>query len=54
MTDNDPSPLENHPVVSHEAWLAARRALLETEKAFTRQSDELSRLQRELPSTAAA
>src|SRR6476469_6998385 len=39
----------NHPVVSHEEWLAARRALLEQEKAFTRQCDEMSRLQRSLP-----
>jgi predicted dithiol-disulfide oxidoreductase (DUF899 family) len=38
-----------HPVVSHEEWLAARRALLEKEKAFTREGDELSRLTRELP-----
>ena len=36
-------------VVSHDQWLAARRALLEKEKAFTRQGDELSRLQRDLP-----
>ena len=41
--------MKNHPVVSHDEWLAARRALLEKEKAFTRQSDEMSRLQRELP-----
>jgi hypothetical protein len=39
----------NHPVVSHEEWLDARRALLEQEKAFTRQCDEMSRLQRSLP-----
>jgi len=39
----------NHPVVSHEEWLAARRALLEKEKEFTRQGDELSRQVRELP-----
>jgi len=38
-----------HPVVSHEEWLAARRALLEKEKAFTRQGDEMSRMVRELP-----
>ncbi len=38
-----------HKVVSHEEWLAARQALLEKEKAFTRQCDEMSRLQRELP-----
>ena len=41
--------MKNHPVVSHDEWLAARRALLEKEKAFTRQSDEMSRLQRDLP-----
>ena len=38
-----------HPVVSHDEWLAARRALLEKEKAFTRQWDELSREVRALP-----
>ena len=39
----------DHPVVSHEEWLAARRALLEEEKELTRRSDELSRHVRELP-----
>ncbi len=39
----------NHPVVSHDEWLVLRRALLEKEKAFTRQSEEMSRLQRDLP-----
>jgi predicted dithiol-disulfide oxidoreductase (DUF899 family) len=39
----------DHPVVSHEEWLDARRALLEREKAFTRECDEMSRLQRSLP-----
>lgn len=29
----------NHQVVSHEEWIAARRALLEKEKAFTRECD---------------
>jgi predicted dithiol-disulfide oxidoreductase (DUF899 family) len=38
-----------HPVVSHEEWIAARRALLAREKAFTRQGDELSAQQRALP-----
>ena len=38
-----------HPVVSHEDWLAARRALLEKEKQLTRQTDELNRQVRELP-----
>jgi predicted dithiol-disulfide oxidoreductase (DUF899 family) len=45
----DTSSIQNHPVVSHEEWLAARRALLEEEKAFTRQADEMSRRQRDLP-----
>ena len=34
---------------SHEDWLAARKALLEKEKAFTRLRDELSREIRALP-----
>ena len=38
-----------HPVVSHEEWLAARRALLEREKQLTRQTDDLNRQVRELP-----
>lgn len=38
-----------HAVVSNEEWLQARKALLEQEKAFTRQHDELSRKRRELP-----
>ena len=49
MSTADGSSIKHHPVVSHEEWLAARRALLEQEKAFTRQGDELSRLQRGLP-----
>ncbi len=36
-------------VVSHDEWVAARRALLEKEKAFTRAGDELSRQVREWP-----
>ena len=36
-------------VVSNEEWLQARRALLEQEKALTRQHDELARKRRELP-----
>ena len=39
----------HHNVVSHDEWLAARRALLEKEKEFTRQGDEFSRMVRELP-----
>ncbi len=40
---------QDHPVVSHEEWLAARTAFLAKEKAFTRVRDELSRERRELP-----
>ena len=39
----------DHTVVSHDEWIAARRELLEKEKAFTRHADEMSRLQRSLP-----
>src|SRR5512135_2525709 len=49
MTPTDTGSLKNHPIVSHDEWLAARRALLEREKAFTRAGEEMSRLQRELP-----
>jgi predicted dithiol-disulfide oxidoreductase (DUF899 family) len=49
MAADDHSNVKDHPVVSHDEWLARRRALLEKEKAFTRQGDELSRLQRDLP-----
>ena len=47
MADDDFTT--NHLVVPHEEWLAARRELLEREKAFTRHCDEMSRLQRSLP-----
>ncbi len=45
----DAKPFADHPVVTHEAWLAARRTLLEKEKALTRTRDELSRERRDLP-----
>lgn len=38
-----------HPVVSHEQWIAARKELLALEKEFTRQRDALTRRRRELP-----
>jgi predicted dithiol-disulfide oxidoreductase (DUF899 family) len=41
--------MERHTVVSHEAWLEARKALLSEEKEFTRLRDQLSRRRRELP-----
>jgi predicted dithiol-disulfide oxidoreductase (DUF899 family) len=49
MTVAASGSLKNHPVVSHDEWIAARIALLEKEKALTRELDDLSRLQRELP-----
>ena len=36
-------------VVSEKEWVEARKALLEQEKAFTKQRDELSRSVREMP-----
>jgi predicted dithiol-disulfide oxidoreductase (DUF899 family) len=41
--------LKNHPVVSHEKWLEARKALLKEEKAVTRANDAVSQKRRELP-----
>lgn len=38
-----------HPVASREEWLEARRALLEREKAFTRERDALAAARRTLP-----
>lgn len=40
---------KNHPVVSHEEWLTARKALLKEEKELTRLRDDLSRQRRDLP-----
>jgi predicted dithiol-disulfide oxidoreductase (DUF899 family) len=41
--------MEAHKVVSHDEWIAARKAHLADEKAFTRARDALSRKRRELP-----
>jgi predicted dithiol-disulfide oxidoreductase (DUF899 family) len=41
--------LANHPVVSQEDWLKARRSLLEKEKAYVRQGDTLAAELRALP-----
>ena len=38
-----------HKVVSHDAWIEARRELLAKEKAFTKLRDQLSAQRRELP-----
>jgi predicted dithiol-disulfide oxidoreductase (DUF899 family) len=40
---------EAHKVVSHDAWIAARKAHLAEEKAFSKARDALSRKRRELP-----
>jgi predicted dithiol-disulfide oxidoreductase (DUF899 family) len=37
------------PIVNREEWLAARKALLAKEKAFTRERDALSAARREMP-----
>jgi len=41
--------MEPHKIVSHDEWIAARKAYLADEKAFTRARDELSRKRRALP-----
>jgi predicted dithiol-disulfide oxidoreductase (DUF899 family) len=41
--------IKNHPTVSREEWIAARKVLLQKEKEFTRARDELSRQRRDLP-----
>jgi predicted dithiol-disulfide oxidoreductase (DUF899 family) len=38
-----------HEITTREAWLEAREALLEREKAYTRLGDEIARQRRELP-----
>jgi predicted dithiol-disulfide oxidoreductase (DUF899 family) len=49
MTEEGRSGLKGHPVVSRDAWLAARTALLAKEKEFSRLRDDLSRQRRALP-----
>ncbi|MGA8570407.1 MAG: DUF899 family protein, partial [Candidatus Binataceae bacterium] len=41
--------MQNHKVVSHDEWLAARKQLLVKEREFTRLRDQLSQERRELP-----
>ncbi|MGF6637460.1 putative dithiol-disulfide oxidoreductase (DUF899 family) [Paraburkholderia sp. MM5496-R1] len=41
--------MTTHPIGTREQWLAARRALLDAEKAHTRQGDELARQRQALP-----
>jgi len=49
MPNYDSGPVRDHAIVSHDEWLAARIALLEREKEFSRQRDELHRWRSELP-----
>lgn len=49
MPSYDSGPIAQHPVVSHQQWLAARIAFLAEEKAFSRARDELNRHRRALP-----
>ena len=41
--------MDPHPIVSHDEWIAARKAHLAEEKAFSRARDALGRKRRELP-----
>jgi len=41
--------MEAHKVVSHEEWIAARKAYLIEEKAFSKARDALAKQRRELP-----
>jgi len=41
--------MQQHKIVSHDEWTAARRAYLAEEKAFTRARDALAKQRRELP-----
>ena len=41
--------MNDHPVISHEQWVAARKELLAKEKEFSRLRDELSQQRRNLP-----
>lgn len=42
-------PVTDHPVVTRERWLAARRTLLAREKELTRLADQIARERRALP-----
>ena len=41
--------MNTHPIVSREEWLLARQKLLQKEKDFTKQRDQLSQERRDLP-----
>ncbi len=48
-TPPTPAELDNHPVVSPDEWLAARKELLDAEKQAIKQLDEISARRRALP-----
>ena len=41
--------MQPHKIVSHDQWIAARKAYLAEEKAFSRARDALAKKRRELP-----
>src|SRR5918996_6330593 len=47
--DKKEKTVTDHKIGTDEEWLAARRELLEAEKALMRRSDELARRRQELP-----
>ena len=48
-TANAESEIINHPVLSRDRWIAARKTLLAREKELTHLSDEIARERRALP-----
>src|SRR5450432_257052 len=49
MNKRSKSQTNGHKVLTEKAWLTQRKILLEKEKTFTRQRDEISRQRRALP-----
>jgi predicted dithiol-disulfide oxidoreductase (DUF899 family) len=49
MSQHTTTTLQDHDVVSHDEWVAARKALLAEEKEFTHRREELARRRRALP-----
>jgi predicted dithiol-disulfide oxidoreductase (DUF899 family) len=49
MTTATPTPLDKHPVVTSDQWIARRRALLAREKELTRLRDQVAAERRALP-----
>jgi predicted dithiol-disulfide oxidoreductase (DUF899 family) len=49
MAYQEINTMKEHKIVSRDEWVAARKAHLASEKAFTRQRDALAKERRELP-----